>query len=233
MVPGDLILVATPVSFTSPSGVEGAAITTSANGGSDLITIRPTRPIAILRWGVIATTLVNDAVNALVLTFDWYPTAGSNSNRVTGATTTLSSQTGWNASALPAFFTDLAGGSITFTASASQLAAGKGAYHQINPQTKMPPNDSSTNPVPSPDTAFVAGGGMASIGLTVYPGQEVRMRLNATAPTAGAIVPFVHYYALAFQGAGSNNEGGTTATGIPSSITPVVGDPGIWTRFNS
>jgi hypothetical protein len=226
--PGGIPLLVSTSTTAGATPVEGAAISTSGNGGTDILTIRPSRPIAVLRWGFICTTLVNDGTNALALTFDWYPLAGSNSNRVVGATTTLQSQTGWNASALPAFYTDLAGGSITFTASASQIAAGKGAYHQINPQTKMPPNDASTNPVPSPDTAFVPGGGMQSLGLTVYPGQEVRMRLVSTAPTAGAIVPFVHYFPLAFQGAGSNYE--NVATGIPSSITPVVGDPGIWTR---
>ncbi len=210
------------------SGAEpGTAVTSS---GSKLI-LAPNLPVAILRWGFISTTTVNDSTNALVLTLDWHPTVGSTAGAVVGATTTLQSQTGWNASALPAFFTDLAGGSITLTAGTSQLAAGKGVYHQINPQSKMPPNDASTNPVPSPDTAFVPGGGMQSLGLTVYPGQEVQLSVAAIAPGAGAGIFFIHFLHLAFEGAGSNY--GNVATGIPSSITPVVGDPGIWTRKTS
>ena len=193
------------------------------------VVVQPTRPIAIMRWGVIITAAVVNTATVLTLTMDWAPSIGG--SYVIGATTTLQSQTGWNASSLPAFFTDLAGGSITTAANAT-LAASKGFYHQINPQTKMPPNDASTNPVPSPDTAFVPGGGAQTLGLTVYPGQEVRINVTvAGGTTAGNGIPFFHYIPLAFQGSGSNYE--NVASGIPASITPVVGDPGIWTRLVS
>ncbi len=225
MFPGGSTLIELSTANTG-SGAEPSAAVTSA--GSKLILV-PNIACAILRWGFICTTTVNDATNPLVMTLDWHPTVGSTAGAVVGATTLVASQTGWNASTLPAFYTDLAGGSITLTKGASQLAAGKGVYHLLNPQTKMPPNDASTNPVPSPDTAFVPGGGMNSLGLTIYPGQEVQLSVSAIAPAAGAGVFFIHYYHLAFEGSGSNYE--NVATGIPASITPVVGDPGIWTRL--
>lgn len=213
----------------------GAEPGVTVAAGAKLL-LAPTTPVAVLRWGFICTTLVNDASNALKLSLDWHPTVGSAASSVVGATTVTATAAQWNASNQGAFATDLAGGSITLTASASQIAAGKGVYHLMQPQTKMPPNDASTNPVPSPDTAFVPGGGEMSLGLTVYPGQEVLLNSNATAPGAGAGIFFIHFWHLAFEGQGAgygaiNNS--ALATGIPSSITPVVGDPGIWTRFIS
>lgn len=207
------------------SGSEpGTSVTTS---GPKLI-LAPNISLAIVRWGFICTQTVNDATNPLVLTLDFHPTVGSVSGLVAGSTTLVASQTGWNSSTLPAFYTDLAGGSITLTKGTSQIAAGKGVYHQINPQAKMPPTDASANPVPSPDTANVAGGGQVSMGFSVYPGQEVALSVAPVAPGAGAGIFFVHYYHLAFAGSGVNYA--NVATGIPSGITPMVGDPGVWTR---
>lgn len=211
--------------------VAAAPVSFSVSG--DVLVIRPTRPIAIVRYGIIATTTIADATNALVLSCDFRPTVGSLISAVTGVTTTISAQTGWNSSSLPAFYTDLAGGTLTLTAASSQLAAGSGAYHNINPQTKMPSTDSSTNPVPSPDTALVAGGGTVMMGLTVFPGQEVALVVQPTAPAAGAGLPFIHYFPLAFAASGNNNEGSAVGTGIPSSIVPVGSDPGIFIRKNA
>lgn len=228
--PGGMTLIELSTANTGTGAEPGTSVTSA---GSKLI-FAPNIACAVLRWGFICTTTVNDATNPLVLTMDWHPTVGATAGAVIGATTQLASQTGWNAGTLPAFYTDLSGGSMTFVKGTSQIAAGKGAYHLINPQTKMPPNDASTNPVPSPDTAFVPGGGMQSIGLTVYPGQELQISVAAVAPGAGAGIFFIHYWHLAFEGAGAAYGGLATtnlATGIPSSITPVVGDPGMWSRF--
>ena len=200
---------------------------------ADVLVIRPTRPIAIVRWGLIATTTVNDSTNALVLSCNFRPTVGSTASQVVGVTTTVASTSGWNSSAMPAFYTDLAGGTLTLTAGTAQLTAGQGVYHNINPQTKMPSTDSSTNPVPSPDTALVAGGGAVMMGLTIFPGQEAALVVAATAPNAGAGIPFFHYFPLAFAANGNNNEGSSVATGIPSSIVPTSSSPGIWVRKNS
>lgn len=230
--PGGMTLLELSTANTGSGSEPGTSVTSA---GAKLI-FAPNVPCAIMRWGFICTQTVNDATNPLVMTLDFHPTVGSAAGAVVGATTSLASQTGWNASTLPSFFTDLAGGSMTLTKGTSQIAAGKGAYHFIQPQTKMPPTDSSTNPVPSPDTAFVPGGGMQSLGFTIYPGQEVQVSVSAVAPGAGAGIFFIHYLHLAFEGAGSAYGQVATsnlATLIPSSITPVVGDPGIWTRFNS
>lgn len=227
MFPGGMSVFELSTANTGSGAEPGTSVTVA---GSKLI-LAPNLPLAVIRWGFICTSTVNDATNPLVLTLDWHPTVGSTVGAVVGATTTLSSQTGWNASALPAFFTDLAGGSITLTKGATQLAAGKGVYHQINPQTKMPPNDASTNPVPSPDTAFVPGGGQQSHGLTVYPGQELQLSVSTVAPAAGNGIFFIHYLHLMFGASGNNYA--NVGTGIPSSITPLVGDAGIWTRLTS
>lgn len=227
--PGGMSLFELSTANTGTGAEPGTSVTSA---GSKLILV-PNISIAIMRWGFICTTTVNDATNPLVLTLDWHPTVGSTVGAVVGATTITSAASQWNASTQGAFATDLAGGSITLTKGTSQIAAGKGVYHLMQPQTKMPPNDASTNPVPSPDTAFVPGGGMQSLGLTVYPGQEVQLSVAAVAPAAGAGVFFIHYLHLAFEGQGAaygaiNNA--ALATGIPSSILPVVGDPGIWVR---
>lgn len=227
--PGGMTLLELSTANTGSGSEPGTSVTSA---GSKLI-LAPNVPCAIMRWGFICTTTVNDATNPLVLTLDWHPTVGSTTNAVIGATTVTASATQWNASSQGAFATDLAGGSITLTKGTSQIAAGKGIFHLMQPQTKMPPNDASTNPVPSPDTAFVPGGGMQSLGLTVYPGQEVQVSVSAVAPGAGAGIFFIHYWHLAFEGQGApyaaiNNA--ALATLIPSSITPVVGDPGIWSR---
>lgn len=219
--PGGITVLEIGLAPTGTEAAQGVSITTTGNK----LIYAPSRPVALMRWGFIVTTAIASAFPTLTL--DWHPTAGSATSAVTGATTQLQGQTGWNASALPAFYTDLAGGSMTLSAA---MAAGKGAFHQINPQTKMPPNDASTNPVPSPDTAFVPGGGEQSLGLTVYPGQEIAFNVSVAAG-AGVVIPFFHVIPLGFQGAGSNYE--NVASGIPGSIQPIVGDPGIWTRFLS
>jgi hypothetical protein len=227
--PGGMSLFELSTANTGSGSEPGTSV---ASAGSKLI-LAPNISIAIMRWGFICTTTVNDATNPLVMTLDWHPTVGSTSGAVVGATTVTSAASQWNASTQGAFATDLAGGSITLTKGTSQIAAGKGVFHLIQPQTKMPPNDASTNPVPSPDTALVPGGGMQSLGFTVYPGQEVQVSVSAVAPGAGAGIIFIHYFHLSFEGQGTAYaaiNSSTLATGIPSSITPVVGDPGMWVR---
>src|SRR5216684_1341619 len=117
---------------TNPQDGSTAAYISVATG--DVLGWAPGAPIVVVRWGFVATTLVNDAVNALKLTLDLRVTAGTDTGRVTGATTTLQGATGYNASNQPNLFADTAGGSLTLVASASQVAAGKGVWHDMNPQ---------------------------------------------------------------------------------------------------
>lgn len=227
--PGGMSLFELSTANTGTGAEPGTSVT---SGGSKLI-LAPNISVAIMRWGFICTQTVNDTTNPLLLTLDWHPTVGSTAGAVVGLTTITSTATQWNASNQGAFATDLAGGSITLVKGASQIAAGKGVYHLMQPQTKMPPNDASTNPVPSPDTALVPGGGMQSLGLTVYPGQEVQLSVAGTPPAAGSGIFFIHYLHLAFEGQGAAYgaiNSATLGTGILSSITPVVGDPGVWVR---
>jgi len=213
------IIANPPLGSTSgPVSVETAA---------DVLVFAPWRPVRIIRWGFICTSTVNDATNALALTLDLRPTAGSNVSRTTGASTILSGQTGWNASALPQFFYDLAGGSMTFAAGASQIAAGKAAFHEVASQK---PSATYSPYYPDPDTAFDSPGGV-NTQFVIYPGQEAVIAVQAVAPAAGAGKFFLEIEEQAFEGNSSNNK--IAVSGIPSSIIPTPSDPGVWTRFLS
>lgn len=76
----------------------------------DKATFTPAMPVNVVRWGVIATVAFTGAP---VLTLDKRVTAGSDTGRVNGAT---------------ASGVDTAGGSLT----PGTLAAGKGAYREVN-----------------------------------------------------------------------------------------------------
>ena len=197
------------------------ALTSAAN----VLIYRSHRPFRVVRWGLTVTTTINDATNALVLSCDLRPTAGSDVGRITGTSTVISAQSGWNASALPQFQYDLAGGTITMTAGASQLAAGQVAYHDVNPQK---PSATYTPYYPDPDTAFDSPGGV-STQFVVYPGQEVVIAVQPTAPGAGAGTIFLAIEEQAFQGSKSNNP--VVVSGVPSSIRPTPSDPGTLNRF--
>jgi hypothetical protein len=204
---------------------EGSTTASVALTAGPVLIYAPWRPIRIVRWGMVCVTTVNDTTNALKLTCDLRPTAGSSTGQVTGASTLISAQTGWNASTLPQLFYDTKGGSITLTASASQVAAGQAIYHEVGPQA---PSAAYSPYYPDPDTAFDAGSGVAT-GFLVYPGQEVVITSQATAPATGAGKFFLEVDEQAFAGSGDNNR--IVVTGIPSILTPTPSDPGVWTRY--
>jgi hypothetical protein len=204
-------------------GSTSAPVTVTVAG--DVLIHAPSRPIRIVRWGFICTTTVNDATNVLALSLDVRPTVGSNVGRITGATTIISGQTGWNASALPQFMYDLAGGTITMVAGTSQLAAGQVAYHEVASQK---PSATYSPYYPDPQTAFDSPGGVAT-GLVIYPGQEVLIAVQPTPPGAGAGKFFLEVEEQAFEGSKSNNA--ILVSGVPSSIRPTPSDPGTLNRF--
>lgn len=173
--------------ITQPSEGNNSAGYATVAAGAKLI-YSPSRPVQVVRWGFLCTTTVNDGTNALKLTGDVRPTIGSASGQVTGATATVQATQGYNAAGQPALFTDTAGGSLTLTASASQVAAGAGVYHNVNPQAAV-----------SPSTIYPAVGGVDTQ-LVIYPGQEFVITSQATAPSAGNGVYFVEVEELAFQG---------------------------------
>lgn len=172
----------------------GAETYVSVTTAQDILVWAPSKPVQIVRWGFIATTTVNDGANALKLRGDFRPTAGSNAGRVNGVTTTVAASSGYNAAGQPALFSDTAGGTLTLTPSATQVVAGQGVYHQVNPQTA-----GATGVYPAPDTSPGAGAGVDTQ-LVIYPGQEFVLTIVATAPAAGAGVFFVEARELPNQG---------------------------------
>lgn len=197
---------------TTPS--EGAVASYVTVAAADKLTLDPSRPIQIVRWGFIATTTVNDGANALKLTGNFRPTAGSSAGQTVGSTTTVAATTGYNAAGQPALFMDTAGGSLTLTAGAAQVVAGQGVYHTMNPQK---PSSGAYYPVPS---TFQ----VADTQLQINPGQEFAIVSAATAPAAGAGVFFVEYRELPFVG---DSSVGTAGAGGPANaINNMV-------RFNS
>lgn len=162
----------------------------AVTAAADALVLGVGGPCVVVRWGFVCSTLVNDAINALKLTGDLRATAGSDIGRVTGSTTTLQGATGYNASNQPTLFADTAGGSLTLAASASQVAAGKGVFHDMNPQAA-----SGTPPLYPPYTASQP----EDTQLEIYPGQEFILRIQATAPAAGAGRFFVEVKDLPVQ----------------------------------
>jgi len=188
----------------------GSATFTSVTSTGTVLSLRPTRPAQIIRWGFIAATVVDDATYPLTLTGNLRPVIGSTSNQTVGSTNTVQSATnGYNAAGQPALYSDVAGGSLTLTASASQVAAGKGVYHTMNPQA---PASGSYYPVPGSTQP-------ADTQLVVYPGQEFAIVIGATAPNAGTGVFFVEYKPLPFQGA-QYNTAGQSVTNSATALSP-------------
>ena len=93
-------------------------LTTAADKG----TFAPARPVNIVRWGIIVTTLLDVGAGA-VFSLDFRPTIGSNTGRVVGSVSGG---------------VDTAGGSITLSA---DVAVGKGVYHDVNPPLKVNPGE--------------------------------------------------------------------------------------------
>lgn len=216
--------------ITNPSQ-GGTASYVNVTAG-DVFRYSPGGPCQVLRWGFIATTTVNDGTNALKLTCDLRPTAGSDTGRLTGATYTVASGSGYNASATPAFYIDyggtgttlgLGGGSLTVAASTTAVVAGKGVYHTLNPQA--PTGSTLVSGLitvlggyyPAAQTANVAPGGVDTQ-FVVYPGQEVLIASHATAPGAGAGIYFMEVLEMSFTG--DNNNYGNVASGVPAGISP-------------
>lgn len=168
---------------------------TSVTSAADVLWFHPGRPVQIIRWGIIATTAVADATNGLKLTGDLRPTAGSNTNRVTGASNTST-------------LVDTAGGSLSVPAATTQIAAGKGAYHNVQ----------------SPGAPALEA---AVTEFVVWPGQEFVIAVQATAPAAGAGYFFVEYKELPLVG-----DSKLVSTGVVSGNTPSVSNYNL-TQYSS
>lgn len=216
--------------LTNPS--EGATAAYVSVAAGDVFRYSPNKPCMVLRWGFIATTTVNDATNALKLSCDFRPTAGSDTGRLKGNTFSVAAAAGFNASGTPAIFIDYGGtgttlgkggGKMTLTASTTQVVAGSGIWHTV--QSQAPTGSTVVGGVitalgglyPAPDTSFVPPGGMIEQ-FMVYPGQEVLIASNATAPGAGAGIFFMEVLEFPFVGDFNNHP--QSVSGIPASIAP-------------
>lgn len=138
----------------------------------DKVIWTPATPIIVIRWGFILDAAFT--TTAAITQLDQRVTAGSDSNRVAGATSS-----GF----------DTAGGS--FTASSTTLAAGKGNYHNVIPahgitETGSPPADAGESKSGWPDR------------FVVYPGQQLVFKV-ATASSSGTGFAFIEYQELPFQ----------------------------------
>lgn len=106
-------------------------LTTAADKG----TFAPARPVNIVRWGIIVTTLLDVGAGA-VFALDFRPTIGSDTGRVDGAVSAG---------------VDTAGGTIT--TGTTDVAVGKGLYHDVNPPLKVDPGEQVVfQAVDAPDT---------------------------------------------------------------------------------
>lgn len=93
-----------------PNATTGIVITSTG----DKAVFTPSRPCQVMRWGYVAD--VSSTVTPPVFGLDFRPTAGSNSGRVTGA-----SSGGY----------DTGGGGTITTTALSQTAQGKGVYNNV------------------------------------------------------------------------------------------------------
>lgn len=223
-----------------PEGAASAYL--AVTSAADVLRFSPGAPCQVMRWGFIATTTVNDATagHGLRLTCDLRPTAGSDTGRLVGGTFVVAAGSGYNASGAPAIYLDYGGvtttlgkggGTITVAASATQVLAGAGVFHNVWPQ--VPTGSTVASGIvtvlggyyPSADTAFVPPGGVPEQ-FMVYPGQEVviAVRANTVVPTAGAGIFFLELIEFPLTVSGNNNSG--AVTGVPSSISPTPSNSG-------
>jgi hypothetical protein len=142
----------------------------SVTSTGDKLVFTPNFPARVIRWGIIWDTA--PTVTPPVLTLDFRPTAGSNTNRVTGSssTSTVNGKT---------VGLDVAGGSITCPAIGSAGALqGQGLRHDVV-------------------AAVLAASGYD--GFVIFPGQQGVIEVS-TAATAGTGWIFLEFETLAFVG---------------------------------
>ena len=84
-------------------GLIGAAATSTVTiSAAQLLLYLPTRPVRVVRWGFIASAkILDNASGVLTLKCNLLPELTATGNVVTGATTSVSTQTGYNSTSLP------------------------------------------------------------------------------------------------------------------------------------
>ena len=220
------------VYYSPPAGIvgSGAAVTFSASTTTPIATWTWARPVRIIRWGAIITTAATDnSTSTLKFTGNLWYQANVNTNQVAGATTTITSATGYNSSNMPAFYSDTAGGSLTvpnaLLTGTGGLAIGSVIYHNVNPQAATsnyyPANPEIT--ISSTGALSVTSGGGLDTQLVIYPGYTFAIMSTTVPNTAGAGVMFVEVEEQAFVAPYNNNQ--LAVTGVPAAALPLPSDP--------
>src|ERR1700757_36418 len=105
-------VISYPGDFGGTTAAGGSA-TTITTAGTAVQTVTAFRVMRIVRWGVIVTTAVTATSNAPQFTGAFFPGPIASGTGVTGATATVQTASGYNASAAPPFYVDTAGGTLT------------------------------------------------------------------------------------------------------------------------
>jgi hypothetical protein len=158
---------------------------TFVSSTTNMLLFNPSRPVRIVRWGVVIMTTATDAGSShgLKFTCNTYTAAAATGTQVTGSTTSFGgASTGYNASNNPVFYIDTAGGSLSVPNSvlAAGLAVGTVLWHNVNPQVSQ-----TGGYYPAADTALIPPGGV-NTGLVIYPGQSCSIQCADIGSTAGA-----------------------------------------------
>jgi len=194
-----------------PEGNAGGGTIPLMTSAAAVMTYNPSRPVRIVRYGIIVTTAITHASNNFQLRGDYCPLVQAGGTIVTGATATVQQASGYNSSNSPVFNVDTAGGTATvLNANLGSLAIGAVMWHNVNPQAAQ-----TGGYYPAPDTALIPPGGVDT-GLVIYPGNSFRI-FCVNGMTTGAGVVFLEIEEQSFTSDFNNNQ--LLVTGYPNNGT--------------
>ena len=160
----------------SPTGGEGEAAARGAvkfDTTGDKFAFRSSRPVDIVRWGFIATDLIDVGVR-LTVRADFRPTIGDDTGRISGELALGAGVIDLGTSAVPAHTTgDVAPGTGVYTNFVSSAGVALQAAAADNTKTEVP--------------------------FELDPGEEIVFEVTDAADTDGAGYIFVHYVPRGFH----------------------------------
>lgn len=173
----------------------------------------PIKPCRVVRWGCLVTGAISDdASGTLKFRLDTYPEPNAAGTAIaTGATTSVSSQSGYNASNSPAFYYDAGGGTISVTNATlnpTGFAVGQVLWHNVNPQAA-----GASGYYPDPDTNLTPPGGVDTQ-LVLYPGGSARIYCVNAPSTPGSGIFWMEIEDQAWVADYNNNA--AVVSGYPS-----------------
>lgn len=213
--------------ITNPAEGSGGTPITITTAATKFLTLTPSRPMRIVRWGCLVTTAITATSNAFQMQGNAYAGPNATGTETAGATTTVQNGTGYNSSNTPALYYDTAGGTATVAnANLGSVTAGVMVWHNVNMQAPQ-----TGGYYPAPDTALIPPGGVDTQ-LVIYPGQSFVLA-SVNTLTAGAVIGFVEVEDLSFVADYNNNP--MVLSGYPSSngTTPTPSWPFAFTPINA